>query len=116
LVFFVDSKVYHLVTNFTPINKRLCILRIKGRFFNYSLINIPAPTNDSEEEAHDQFYEQLERAFSACLKNDLKLVMEDTLKSEEKQYTKRLLGDTACMIVQTKTTSDQEHVLHVTLL
>jgi hypothetical protein len=33
--FFVDSKVNHLVTNFTPINELLCILRIKGRFFNY---------------------------------------------------------------------------------
>jgi exonuclease III len=40
----VDSKVNHLVTNFTPINERLCILRIKGRFFNNSLINIQAPT------------------------------------------------------------------------
>jgi hypothetical protein len=48
--FFVDSKVNHFVTNFTPINKRLRILRIKGRFFNYSLINILAPTNDWEED------------------------------------------------------------------
>ena len=35
--FFVDSNLNHLVKNFTPINERLCILRIKGRFFNYSL-------------------------------------------------------------------------------
>jgi hypothetical protein len=46
--FLVDSKYNHLVINFTPINERLCTLRIKGRFFNYSLINIHAPTNDSE--------------------------------------------------------------------
>jgi hypothetical protein len=58
--FFVDSKVNHLVTNFTSTNERVCILRVKGRFFNYSLINIHAPTNDSEEEFKDQFYEQLE--------------------------------------------------------
>jgi endonuclease/exonuclease/phosphatase family metal-dependent hydrolase len=75
--FLVDSKYNHLVINFTPINERLCTLRIKGRFFNYSLINIHAPTNDSEEEAKDQFYEQLERAYSACPKNDVKLVMGD---------------------------------------
>jgi hypothetical protein len=55
--FFVDSKVNHLVINFTPINERLFILGIKGRFCNYSLIHIHAPTNDSEEEAKDQFYE-----------------------------------------------------------
>jgi hypothetical protein len=75
--FLVDSKHNHLVMNFTPINERLCILRIKGRFFNYSLINIHAPTNDSEEEAKDLFYEELERAYNSCPGNDVKIVMGD---------------------------------------
>jgi hypothetical protein len=61
-----------MVINFTPINKRPCVIRIKGRFFNYSLINIRAPTNDSEEEAKDQLYEQLERAHAACPIQDVK--------------------------------------------
>jgi hypothetical protein len=43
----MDLKFNHMVKNFTPITK--------GRFFNYSLIKIHAPTNDSEEEAKDQF-------------------------------------------------------------
>jgi exonuclease III len=72
--FLVDSKFNHMVLNFTPINERLCVIRIKGKFFNYSLINIHAPTNDSEEEAKDQFYEQLERAYAACPSHDVKLV------------------------------------------
>jgi hypothetical protein len=55
--FLVDSKFNQMVKNFTPINERLCVIRIKGTFFNYSLISIHAPTNDSEEEAKDQFYE-----------------------------------------------------------
>jgi hypothetical protein len=59
-----------MVKNFTPINERLCVIRIKGRFLNYSLINIHAPTNESEEEANDQFYEQLERAYAACPSHD----------------------------------------------
>jgi hypothetical protein len=66
-----------MVKNFTPINKRLCIIRLKDRFFNYSLINIHAPTNDSEEEAKDQFYEQLERANAACPSHDVNLVKGD---------------------------------------
>jgi hypothetical protein len=70
--FLVDSKFNHMVINFTPINERLCVIKIKGRFFNYSFINIliHAPTNDSEEEAKDQFYEQLERAYAACPSHD----------------------------------------------
>jgi hypothetical protein len=54
----LDSKFNHMVINFTPINET----RIKGRFFNYSLINIHAPTNGSEKETKDQFYGQLEWA------------------------------------------------------
>jgi hypothetical protein len=47
--FLVDSKFNHMVKNFVLINERLCVIRIKGRFFNYSLINIHVPKNDSEE-------------------------------------------------------------------
>jgi exonuclease III len=75
--FLMDSKFNHMVKNFTPINERLCVIRIKGRFFNYSLINIHSPTNDSEEEAKDQFYEQLERAYAACPSHDVKLAKRD---------------------------------------
>jgi exonuclease III len=75
--FLVDLEFNHMVKNFTPINERLCVIRIKDRFFYYSLINIHAPTNDSEEEAKDQFYEQLERAYAACPSHDVKLVMGD---------------------------------------
>jgi hypothetical protein len=73
----VDSKFNHIVKNFTPINERLCVIRIEGRFFNCSIINIHAPTNDSEEEAKYQFYEQLERAYVAWPSCDVKLVMGD---------------------------------------
>jgi hypothetical protein len=41
------------------------------------IINIHAPTNDSEEEAKDQFYEQLERANTGCLSHDVKLDVGD---------------------------------------
>jgi hypothetical protein len=66
-----------MVKNFTLINERLCVIRIKGRFFNYSLISIHESTNDSEEEAKDQFYEQLERAYAACPSLDVKPVIGD---------------------------------------
>jgi hypothetical protein len=67
----------------TPINERLCVIRTKGRFFNYSLINIHAPTNDSEEEAKDQFYEQLERA--PWPSHEVKFVMENRTSANDRQ-------------------------------
>jgi hypothetical protein len=98
--FLVDSKFTHMVINFTPINERLCVIRIKGRFFNYSLINIHAPTNDSEEEAKDQFYEQLERAYAACPSYDV------NAKVGRETVYQPTIGKTACMRVQMKMASD----------
>jgi hypothetical protein len=74
-IFEIQYNTALMVINFTPINKRLCVIRIKGRFFNYTLINIHAPTNDLEEKAKDQFCEQLERAYVSCPSHDVKLVM-----------------------------------------
>jgi hypothetical protein len=48
--FLVDSNFNHMFINFTPINERPCVIRIKGIFFNYSLINIYAPRNDESEQ------------------------------------------------------------------
>jgi hypothetical protein len=79
----MDSKFNLMVINFTPINERFYVIRIKGRFFNYSLVNIHAPTNDSEEEAKGQFYEQLERAYAACPSHDVKLVIWDAKVGRE---------------------------------
>jgi hypothetical protein len=77
-VFLVESKHNQLDMDYTPINEHLRILRVKGRFFNYSLINIHAPTNDSDDETNDLFYEELERTYSVCPGNDVKIVMGDT--------------------------------------
>jgi hypothetical protein len=49
--FLVDAKHNQLVMKFKPINERSCFLKVKGRFFNYSLITIHAPSNDSDYEA-----------------------------------------------------------------
>jgi hypothetical protein len=93
--------------NFTPINERLCVIRIKGRFFNYSLINIHAPTNDSEEEAMHQFYEQLERAYAACPSHDVNLVMGDAnAKVGQETVHQPTIGKHSLHQIQMKIASD----------
>ncbi|PSN51304.1 Craniofacial development protein 2, partial [Blattella germanica] len=53
--FMVNQKYKHLVIDFQPINFRMCKLRIKGRFQNYSLINVHAPTEMKSEDEKDTF-------------------------------------------------------------
>ena len=65
------------VIRWRPVDDRICVLRIKGKFFNYSLINTYAPTNDKSDEVKDEFYDKLERIYDECPKHDVKVVIGD---------------------------------------
>ncbi len=75
--FLVASRWNHLVLNFKPIDDRLCVIRLKGRFKNYSLINAHAPTNESIDDVKDLFYEKLVKAYNDCPRHDVKIVLGD---------------------------------------
>ena len=75
--FAVRGKARNCVTRWTPINERLCILRVKAKFYNISIICAHAPTEDANEEVKDVFYEQLDKAFSTIPAYDMKLVLGD---------------------------------------
>jgi hypothetical protein len=42
--------------NFKIINKRICYLRLKAKWFSCTLINVRAPTNEKTEEVKEEFY------------------------------------------------------------
>ncbi|XP_071573135.1 craniofacial development protein 2-like [Temnothorax nylanderi] len=75
--FIVHKRLKHLVIGFKPISPRLSVLRIKGRFFNISLINVHAPTEDKSDVEKDEFYSALEDAYDKCPKNDIKIIVGD---------------------------------------
>ena len=75
--FIVSKKIKHLVIGFTPVNERISYLRIKGKFFNYSIINIHAPTEEKCEEEKDIFYSRLENTYDTCPRYDVKIVIGD---------------------------------------
>jgi hypothetical protein len=67
-----------LVTDFKPINARICTLRIKEKFFNYTLINAHSPIERADEEQKEEFYDALEDVYDRYPKNDVKMVLGDT--------------------------------------
>ncbi|EJU6350860.1 endonuclease/exonuclease/phosphatase family protein, partial [Salmonella enterica] len=75
--FAVRGKARYCVTRWTPINERLCMLRLKSKFYNISIICAHAPTEDANEEVKDFFYEQLDKAYSTIPVYDMKLVLGD---------------------------------------
>jgi len=38
------------IIDFEPINSRMCKVRIKGKFYNTTVVNICAPTESANEE------------------------------------------------------------------
>lgn len=75
--FIVRKSLKHAVIGFEAISERMCKIRIKGKFHNYSLINIHAPTEDKSEEEKEAFYENLERNLRKCPRYDVKVIIGD---------------------------------------
>lgn len=75
--FAVSKKMADSVIYFEAVNERMCIIRIKGRFKNISMITFYAPTEDAAEEEKDKFYEMLEQRINELPNYDLKLVLGD---------------------------------------
>ena len=88
--FIINQRVKHLVLDFKPVNERLSVLRIKGKFYNYSIINVHLPTEEKTEEEKTVIYNLLERAYDACPGSDIKIVIGDMnaqIGKEEMYYT-----------------------------
>jgi hypothetical protein len=70
--FLINKKYKHLIMSFNPETERICSLRIRGVFFNTTIICVHAPTEEKDEMQKDGFYEDLERIYKKALKHDIK--------------------------------------------
>jgi exonuclease III len=75
--FLVDAKWTKAVIDWRAISERICVLRVKGRFFNNSLINVYAPHNHHDDEVKETFYEQLSGIYISCPRHDVKVILGD---------------------------------------
>ena len=65
------------VIDFKPYNERICMLRMKTKFYNVTLISAHAPTEEKSEEVKEIFYNQLENIFDSIPRHDMKIVLGD---------------------------------------
>jgi hypothetical protein len=75
--FLVDARWAARVIDWTPVDGRLCVLRVRGKFFNLSIINAHAPHNERPDEEKEVFYSLLENTYKKCPRHDVKIVIGD---------------------------------------
>ncbi|XP_038120074.1 uncharacterized protein LOC119770038 [Culex quinquefasciatus] len=74
---FVRGKMQDRVFGFTAISERMCKLRIRGRFFNYSIINVHCPHEEKSDDEKEAFYATLEEVYDGCPRQDVKVIIGD---------------------------------------
>ena len=72
--FAVGSRFRELIIGWNPASERLCSIRIRGKLYNYSLICAHAPTDESDDDVKDEFYDSLDRLYSLCPSYDTKIL------------------------------------------
>ena len=65
------------IIDWKPISSRLIKIRMRGKQINITIIQCYGPTNDSEDETKDLFYEQLEAEVKSVPLHDLMIIMGD---------------------------------------
>lgn len=75
--FILNKEVKHIIMDFQAVSPRLCYLRLRGKFNNYSIINVHAPTEEKEDEEKDEFYEELDHLWVRCPRHDVQIIMGD---------------------------------------
>ena len=63
--------------NWTPIDERIIRARFHSRYVKLTLIHVYAPTNDTDEEVKDHFYEKLQAIVEKTPKHDLLVITGD---------------------------------------
>ena len=71
----VNKRVGKAVMGYNLKNDRMMSIRIQGRPFNITVIQVYAPTTSAEETEIDQFYEDLQNLLEVTPKKDVLLII-----------------------------------------
>lgn len=88
--FVIKEGLMSELISFKPINERICSIRLRGKWYNISLIAVHAPTEEAEEGTKDAFYERLEQTVNEIPKEDMMLVLGDYNAKVGREETSQL--------------------------
>jgi len=75
--FIVARKVNDAVRNFVPQSDRVALLQLSGKGVNINIVQVYAPTSNSDEEELEVFYESVSEVLKMTKREDVNIVMGD---------------------------------------
>ena len=76
-VIMLNKEAAKALINWAPIDERIIRARFHSRYVKLTLIHVCAPTNDTDEEVKDHFYEKLQAIVEKTPRHDLLVVTGD---------------------------------------
>ncbi|KAF7243727.1 Craniofacial development protein 2 [Varanus komodoensis] len=77
VAFIVNKRVGKAVLGYNLQNDRMISVRIQGKPFNITIVQVYAPTTGAEEAEADWYYESLQHLLELTPKNDVLIIMGD---------------------------------------
>lgn len=84
--FVVGRRLKQQIIDWKPVHPRICVIRIKSKFRNISLINVHAPTEEKDETNKNAFYDMLEGIYDNYPRNDVKIIAGDLNAKDKKIF------------------------------
>ena len=73
----LDHSTSKCIIGHWPVSDRVLVVKLRGQYFNISLIQVYAPTAQSPDADIENFYEDLDKAKSHCKSQDIVIIMGD---------------------------------------
>lgn len=73
----IKKELKQYVANFVPYNERMMLIQLRTKPINTNLIQVYAPTADSDEETIEKFYSDLNELTKKLRKHELNVIMGD---------------------------------------
>ena len=77
VAFLLEENTAKCIIGYRPVSDRIIVLKLKGKHFNNTIIQVYAPTCTCSSEEIEQFYENLATAKNQCGSLDVRMVMGD---------------------------------------
>jgi hypothetical protein len=75
--FFVHHRIISAVKTVEFISDRVSYIVLRGRWCNFIVLNVHAPSEDKSDDLKDSFHEELEQVFDHFLRYYMKILLGD---------------------------------------